>query len=76
MDSASSMDSTSSLPLQDAQSQRRLCYSIFNDSGDKGGRRKFRSIDEASNFEYYMYLLQDADTTNFVLDFGDEDAWW
>ena len=49
--------------------------SIFNDSDCERRRRKFRSIDELSNFEYYMKLLQDVNTTNFVLDFGDEEAW-
>ncbi|KAL3470610.1 hypothetical protein BJX99DRAFT_264081 [Aspergillus californicus] len=36
---------------------------------------KFNNIDEKSNFRNYMALLRDAQTRNFVLDFGNEDAW-
>lgn len=36
---------------------------------------KFRDIDDASNLKHYRALLQDPQARNFVLDFGNEDAW-
>jgi hypothetical protein len=36
---------------------------------------RFKDIDDAANFEHYQKLLVNADTKNFVLDFGDDDAW-
>lgn len=36
---------------------------------------KFRDIDDEANFRTYLHLLEDAHTHNFVLDFGNEDAW-
>jgi hypothetical protein len=36
---------------------------------------RFKDIDDAANFEHYQKLLMNADTKNFVLDFGDDDAW-
>lgn len=59
-------------PLQSAQEY----YSTFNND-DKGLHlgRKFHNIDDVINFKHYMRLLQDVHTRNFVLDFGDEDAW-
>lgn len=36
---------------------------------------KFHNIDEASHFRDSLALLRDAQTRNFVLDFGNEDAW-
>ncbi|KAL4934722.1 uncharacterized protein BDV17DRAFT_13333 [Aspergillus undulatus] len=35
----------------------------------------FHNIDEASHFRHYSALLKDVETRNFVLDFGNEDAW-
>lgn len=35
----------------------------------------FRNIDEANNLKTYLALLKDAQTRNFVLDFGNDDAW-
>ncbi|KAL5333447.1 hypothetical protein BJX70DRAFT_380873 [Aspergillus crustosus] len=35
----------------------------------------FSNIDEASHFRGYLALLRDVRTQNFVLDFGNEDAW-
>ncbi|KAI9372478.1 hypothetical protein BJX61DRAFT_442380 [Aspergillus egyptiacus] len=36
---------------------------------------KFNNIDEERHFPKYMAMLRDAQTRNFVLDFGNEDAW-
>jgi len=36
---------------------------------------KFRDIDDEASFLTYLHLLEDAHTRNFVLDFGNEDAW-
>ncbi|PYI19394.1 hypothetical protein BO86DRAFT_328078 [Aspergillus japonicus CBS 114.51] len=36
---------------------------------------KFRDIDDAANLKHYRTLLQDPQARNFVLDFGNEDAW-
>ncbi|PYI08568.1 ADP-ribosylation factor [Aspergillus sclerotiicarbonarius CBS 121057] len=35
----------------------------------------FRDIDEANNLKTYLALLKDSQTRNFVLDFGNDDAW-
>lgn len=48
-------------------------YSSFGKSPDI--REKFHDIDDEAYFKEYLCLLQDARTQNFVLDFGDEDAW-
>ncbi|KAL2820760.1 hypothetical protein BJX63DRAFT_283464 [Aspergillus granulosus] len=37
--------------------------------------KKFQDIDEESHFRDNLALLRDARTRNFVLDFGNEDAW-
>jgi hypothetical protein len=37
--------------------------------------QKFNNIDEEANYGKYRGLLLDGRTENFVLDFGDEDAW-
>jgi hypothetical protein len=37
--------------------------------------RKFKDIDDAANYAEYQTRLLDARTRNFVLDFGNEDAW-
>ena len=36
---------------------------------------KFCDIDDKVNFQDYLRFLQDVNTHNFVLDFGNEDAW-
>ncbi|RLL92992.1 hypothetical protein CFD26_100450 [Aspergillus turcosus] len=38
-------------------------------------RDKFRDIDDESCFYAYVRRLRDAQTQNFVLDFGNDDAW-
>ena len=50
-------------------------YSSLNGHQDGDLGSKFGNIDDAQNFTHYMGLLRDAETTNFVLDFGDKDAW-
>jgi hypothetical protein len=37
--------------------------------------KKFQNIDEESHFRDNLASLRDAQTRNFVLDFGNEDAW-
>lgn len=36
---------------------------------------KFNDIDDEAHFQTYLRLLQKYDTKNFVLDFGNDDAW-
>lgn len=36
---------------------------------------KFNDIDDPSYFRQYMQLLKEPETQNFVLDFGNEDAY-
>jgi len=48
-------------------------YSSF--SNRPGLAQKFNNIDEDVHFRDYQKHLQDAATQNFVLDFGNDDAW-
>jgi hypothetical protein len=44
--------------------------------GHQGSLRdKFNDIDDPAYFRQYMHLLKEAETQNFVLDFGNEDAY-
>lgn len=36
---------------------------------------KFHDIDDETHFQTYLHLLGNLQTRNFVLDFGNEDAW-
>lgn len=36
---------------------------------------KFHDIDDKTHFAHYKSRLQNPQTQNFVLDFGNEDAW-
>lgn len=36
---------------------------------------RFHDIDEENHFKTYLRGLQSIDTRNFVLDFGNDDAW-
>ncbi|KAL4989283.1 hypothetical protein BDW68DRAFT_156950 [Aspergillus falconensis] len=38
-------------------------------------REKFHDIDDPAHFREHLALLRDVQTQNFVLDFGNEDAW-
>ncbi|KAL6231405.1 hypothetical protein BDW75DRAFT_220298 [Aspergillus navahoensis] len=38
-------------------------------------REKFHDIDDPAHFRKHLALLRDAQTQNFVLDFGNKDAW-
>ncbi|PYH95975.1 ADP-ribosylation factor [Aspergillus ellipticus CBS 707.79] len=38
-------------------------------------QEKFGDIDDASNLKSYLALLKEPQTRNFVLDFGNDDAW-
>ncbi|KAJ5769656.1 hypothetical protein N7520_004215 [Penicillium odoratum] len=45
-------------------------------TGAQGSLRdKFKDIDDNTNFRTYMHLLEKSETQNFVLDFGNEDAY-
>ena len=48
-------------------------YSSFEKRPDL--RENFHDIDEKASFQEYLHLLQDSRTHNFVLDFGNKDAW-
>lgn len=48
-------------------------YGSFTDSPDL--LDKFNDIDDEVHFHDYLRLLQKYDTKNFVLDFGNDDAW-
>jgi hypothetical protein len=48
-------------------------YASFTDRPTLQG--KFRDIDEETCFYAYNRRLRDAQTRNFVLDFGNDDAW-
>ncbi|OJJ63566.1 hypothetical protein ASPSYDRAFT_141021 [Aspergillus sydowii CBS 593.65] len=48
-------------------------YSSFPNNPNISER--FHNIDEVSHFRDSLALLRDAQTRNFVLDFGNEDAW-
>lgn len=57
-------------------SQRpREFYASFQTARDGPLHRKFNDIDDADQFRDYERRLRDQSTENFVLDFGDEDAW-
>lgn len=44
--------------------------------GHRGSLRdKFNDIDDPTYFRQYMHLLKEPETQNFVLDFGNEDAY-
>lgn len=43
---------------------------------DKGSLRdQFKDIDQSEHFRTYMHRLEKPETLNFVLDFGNEDAY-
>ncbi|GAB1196414.1 hypothetical protein APSETT444_005684 [Aspergillus pseudonomiae] len=48
-------------------------YSSFKSNSNLQG--KFHDIDDEAQFRAYLGYLQDAETRNFVLDFGNDDAW-
>ncbi|KAJ0416073.1 hypothetical protein BJY00DRAFT_304404 [Aspergillus carlsbadensis] len=48
-------------------------YSSF--PGNSSLSKKFRNIDEELHFRHSLGSLRDGQTRNFVLDFGNEDAW-
>jgi hypothetical protein len=38
-------------------------------------KERFHDIDDPAHFREHLALLRDVQTQNFVLDFGNEDAW-
>jgi hypothetical protein len=59
-------------PMRSFQTPQEY-YSSF--SKISNFQRKFNDIDDESQFRTYLSYLQDAQTRNFVLDFGNECAW-
>lgn len=51
----------------------REYYSSF--TGNPRIQDGFDNIDDATNFRNYLRHLQNPGTRNFVLDFGNDDAW-
>lgn len=58
-------------PLREAVGPREF-YASLEPHGPL--EHMFQDIDERANFREYMTRLQDPNTSNFVLDFGNEDA--
>ncbi|KAE8348855.1 hypothetical protein BDV28DRAFT_142567 [Aspergillus coremiiformis] len=54
------------------QTPKEYYASVTNDSSLQ---EKFHDIDDEAHFRAYLGHLQDAKTQNFVLDFGNDDAW-
>lgn len=52
-----------------SSSPARSYYSSLNLAG------KFNDIDKADHFDHYRRKLSSPETNNFVLDFGNNDAW-
>ncbi|KAE8413288.1 ADP-ribosylation factor [Aspergillus pseudocaelatus] len=48
-------------------------YSSFKSNSNL--QEKFHNIDDEAQFRAYLGYLQDAQTRNFMLDFGNDDAW-
>lgn len=48
-------------------------YSRFKSNSNL--QEKFHDIDDEAQFRAYLSYLQDARTRNFMLDFGNDDAW-
>lgn len=48
-------------------------YESFTDSPHL--KDEFHDIDNECHFQAYLQLLQQHDTQNFMLDFGNDDAW-
>ncbi|GMG28079.1 unnamed protein product [Aspergillus oryzae var. brunneus] len=48
-------------------------YSSFNANSNL--QEKFHNIDDEGQFRAYLGYLQDVQTRNFMLDFGNDDAW-
>ncbi|KAE8134501.1 ADP-ribosylation factor [Aspergillus pseudotamarii] len=48
-------------------------YSSFKSNSNL--HEKFHDIDDEAQFRAYLGYLQDAQTRNFMLDFGNDDAW-
>ncbi|KAL1963525.1 hypothetical protein VTN77DRAFT_8106 [Rasamsonia byssochlamydoides] len=58
---------------QGASQTAEQYYSSFTSSPGLGS--KFHDIDDEAHFQSYMCSLQSTSTRNFVLDFGNDDAW-
>ncbi|KAJ9389459.1 hypothetical protein DTO063F5_1952 [Paecilomyces variotii] len=62
-----------SAPISDASHNAAAYYASF--SSRPGLGQKFNDIDQAAHFRDYQRRLEDISTENFVLDFGNDDAW-
>lgn len=63
-------DSTPAAP--NFQSPREYYQSL---SDSPRWRHRFCDIDDEGHFQTYLRRLQQLETQNFVLDFGNDDAW-
>jgi hypothetical protein len=59
--------------MANSPSPAQSYYSSFTDRPNLA--QKFNDIDKANHFESYQRQLLSPDTNNFVLDFGNNDAW-
>jgi hypothetical protein len=59
--------------MANSPSPAQSYYSSFTDRPNLA--QKFNDIDNADHFENYQRQLLSLDTNNFVLDFGNNDAW-
>lgn len=62
-------------PSASSQTAAEYYKSIHVNEKSPSFADRFKDIDDAANFEHYQKLLVSTDTQNFVLDFGDDDAW-
>lgn len=60
-------------PISDASHSAAAYYASLSDR--PGLSQKFNDIDLEVHFQDYQRLLEEAETQNFVLDFGNDDAW-
>lgn len=63
----------SSVPISDSSHTAAAYYSSL--SSRPGLSQKFNDIDQEVHFRDYQQRLEDISTENFVLDFGNDDAW-
>lgn len=64
---------TDSVYSRNLQSPYDYYSSLRSDRGSLEDR--FNDIDNRTHFDDYLHRLQHPHTRNFVLDFGNEDAW-
>ncbi|KAE8375228.1 ADP-ribosylation factor [Aspergillus bertholletiae] len=63
----------SGFPLSHSLQTPKEYYSSFKSNPNI--QEKFHDIDDVTQFRAYLGYLQDAQTRNFMLDFGNDEAW-